>query len=202
MDDYSNEKILKTIFNNEIPEEIRENPEVENYLIQIRSYKLEQLKKEQQQIDFQARQLEDETQEIVIKNYKTFLNSTETSRQIIKGFTSTSKNLSELINTLPGFKEKCGNFVQKSVEINSAIRLNSLTLKKNQEILEILELPQLMESCINNQEYETALELATYVQRLGVKLGHIPIVNVNNSSSFCKKKSSPFYLLPEYRQNH
>lgn len=178
MEDYSNEKVLKTIFNNEIPEDIRENPEVENYLMQIRGYKLENLKKDSHQMDFQIRQLEDETQEIVIKNYKTFLDCTETSRQISNGFTDTSKTLDTLLNKLPDFKGKCANFVQKSVEINSAIRLNSLTLKKHDDILEILELPNLMENCINNQEYETALELASYVQRLGVKMGHIPIINV------------------------
>lgn len=63
------------------------------------------------------------------------------------------------------------------MEINTASRLNSLTMKKHVELLEILELPQLMESSIREEKYDDALELAAYVQKLRIKLGSIPIYN-------------------------
>lgn len=63
------------------------------------------------------------------------------------------------------------------MEINTASRLNSLTMKKHVELLEILELPQLMESSIREEKYDDALELAAYVQKLRIKLGNIPIYN-------------------------
>lgn len=70
--------------------------------------------------------------------------------------------------------------MKTTLEINSASRLNSLTMKKHVELLEILELPQLMESSIREEKYEDALELAAYVQKLGSKFDNVPVINVSN----------------------
>ena len=43
-------------------------------------------------------------------------------------------------------------------------------------MLEVLELPQLAETCVRNGHYEEALELKQYVTRLNKKLGSIPVV--------------------------
>jgi conserved oligomeric Golgi complex subunit 8 len=93
-------------------------------------------------------------------------------------FVETEKRVDCLIEKLPIFTAKCEQFINRSSEINTARRLNSLTLKKNAQLLEILELPQLMDSCIKEGKYEEALELAAYVQQMGTKLGHIPVIEV------------------------
>jgi len=48
-------------------------------------------------------------------------------------------------------------------------------------LLQVLELPQLMDSCIRSGNYEEALELAAYVRRLRKKHGHIPLIAVSNA---------------------
>lgn len=89
---------------------------------------------------------------------------------------ATEQRLNSLIGNLPDFNKKCEDFIKISGNINTSRRLNSTTLKKNSQILEILELPQLMDSCIREGQYEEALELAAYVQRIAVKHGNIPII--------------------------
>lgn len=48
------------------------------------------------------------------------------------------------------------------------------------EILQILEIPQFMNSCIRNELYEEAILLTAFVKRLSVKLGDIPVIEVGS----------------------
>lgn len=62
--------------------------------------------------------------------------------------------------------------------MSASRRMNTLTLNRHTEILEILEIPQLMDTCVRNAYYDQALELATYVRRLDKKHGALPVMQV------------------------
>lgn len=57
-------------------------------------------------------------------------------------------------------------------------QLNSLALSRHTQLLEVLEIPQVMETCVRNGYYEEALDLNTHVRRLGKRHGNTPIIKV------------------------
>lgn len=145
-------------------------------MYKLGSQKVDQIKKDKVRLLDDHKSIVEHTQDLAITNYKTFIQTSECSREIYNEFLATEKRLDGLIETLPDFNKKCEEFIKTSTEINAARRLNTLALKKSSQLLEILELPQLMNSCIRDGQYEEALELAAYVQRMTVKHGNISII--------------------------
>lgn len=157
---------------------MQENPELLPQINKLGSYKVEQIKKEESRLIDENKAIVEQTQDLAITNYKTFIQTSECSREIFHEFKDTENQLDNLIEKLPNLTAKCEKFIKTSSEINTSRRLNSLTLRRNAQLLEILELPQLMDTCIHQGKYEEALELAGHVQRMGVKHSGIPVINV------------------------
>ncbi|XP_016925635.3 conserved oligomeric Golgi complex subunit 8 [Drosophila suzukii] len=174
--DLENERVLKLIFPDGVPDNLRGNPELDNYLAKLGTCKVEQLRKEQTRLADEARSILEQTQDLAISNYRTFITTAENSRSIFSEFLRSEQQLDTLVGKLPDLSVQCERFLQDSAELNEQRRLNSITLQKNAQLLEVLELPQLMERCIREGRYEEALELAAYATRLGQHQGHIPVV--------------------------
>uniref|UniRef100_T1GM59 Conserved oligomeric Golgi complex subunit 8 n=1 Tax=Megaselia scalaris TaxID=36166 RepID=T1GM59_MEGSC len=161
-----NERVLHLIFPDGLPENLQDNPELQ----------IEQLKKEQSRIQEEHKNLVEQTQDLAVSNYKTFIQTAEKSKDLSQDFGNTEKQVENLIEKFPKCEENCREFLAKSSETIEKRRLNALTLKKNSQLLEILELPELMEKCVDEEKYEEALELAFHVHRMGVKQENIPII--------------------------
>ena len=81
------------------------------------------------------------------------------------------------MDKLPEFSSTCSTFLSKAESISQARALNSLTLKTHSQILEILEIPQLMDTCVRNTYYEEALQLQAHVARLQKKYKSVAVIN-------------------------
>lgn len=86
--------------------------------------------------------------------------------------------MDRLLQNLPSLSDKCDQFLSEARKINSRRAGNSLALQKHSQVLEILEIPQVMDTCVRAGYYEEALELAQYATKLDRRLGHIPIIKV------------------------
>ncbi|GAB0098765.1 Conserved oligomeric Golgi complex subunit 8 [Sergentomyia squamirostris] len=174
--EYDNEKVLKLIYPEGVPESLQENEQLMEYLSKLGTYKADQLRKEENCLVEENRVVVEQTQDLAISNYKTFILTSECSREIFREFKQTEVKLEGLIERLPHFFTVCEGFIEKSGNLNHSRHLNSVTMTRHSDLIDILELPQLMDTCIRVGKYEEALELASYVQRMGVKHSQIPVI--------------------------
>ncbi|XP_051580904.1 conserved oligomeric Golgi complex subunit 8-like [Myxocyprinus asiaticus] len=174
--DVEDESILASIFKDSFPDNWRENPDITTYLSELSSYGVDKLNREPERLSEERAQILQQTRELAFSNYKTFIRTADCTQHIYTDFSRVENSVSKLLNKLPSFGEKCRGFIKEAEEISVSRRMNSLTLNRHTEILEILEIPQLMDTCVRNGYYEEALELAAYVKRLEKKHSSLPVI--------------------------
>ncbi|KAK1330546.1 hypothetical protein QTO34_010736 [Cnephaeus nilssonii] len=171
------EGLLASLFRDRFPEaQWRERPDVGRYLRELSGSGLERLRREPERLAEERAQLLQQTRDLAFANYKTFIRGAECTERIHRLFGDVEASVGRLLDRLPSFQQSCRNFVKEAEEISSSRRMNTLTLNRHTEILEILEIPQLMDTCVRNSYYEEALELAAYVRRLEKKYSSIPVI--------------------------
>ncbi|KAM7058130.1 conserved oligomeric Golgi complex subunit 8 isoform 1-T1 [Molossus nigricans] len=171
------EGLLASLFRDRFPEaQWRERPDVGRYLRELSGSGLERLRREPERLAEERAQLLQQTRDLAFANYKTFIRGAECTERIHRLFGDVEASLGRLLDRLPSFQQSCRNFVKEAEEISSNRRMNTLTLNRHTEVLEILEIPQLMDTCVRNSYYEEALELAAYVRRLERKYSSIPVI--------------------------
>ncbi|KAI5136902.1 Conserved Oligomeric Golgi Complex Subunit 8 [Manis pentadactyla] len=171
------EGLLASLFRDRFPEaQWRERPDVGRYLRELSGSGLERLRREPERLAEERVQLLQQTRDLAFANYKTFIRGAECTERIHRLFGDVEASLGRLLDRLPSFQQSCRHFVKEAEEISSNRRMNTLTLNRHTEILEILEIPQLMDTCVRNNYYEEALELAAYVRRLERKYSSIPVI--------------------------
>ena len=167
--DIDDESILSSIFKNNFSDEERKNPEFFLYLSCLSSFDIHKLSLEPARLANEKSRILDSTQELAFHNYKTFIKVAKCSQDIFKDFGVIETRLKTLLDKLPLLTEHGQNFMKEAAGISAVRSSNSLTLRRHTELLEILEIPQLMDTCVRNQYYEDALELMFFVKRLDRK---------------------------------
>ncbi|XP_076003024.1 conserved oligomeric Golgi complex subunit 8 [Genypterus blacodes] len=174
--DVEDESVLAWIFQQSFPESWRQNPDFTAYLSELCSFGLDKLNREPERLAEERAQILQQTRELAFSNYQTFIRTADCTELIYRDFGRVESSVSRLLDKLPGFGEKCRGFMKEAEQIGASRRMNSLTLNRHTEILEILEIPQLMDTCVRNGYYEEALELAAYVKRLEKKHSSLPVI--------------------------
>ena len=78
-----------------------------------------------------------------------------------------SSSLRSVQGGFPKLTTACDDFATEAVRISKERKTNRLTLTHHTSLLEILEIPQLMDTLVRNGFYEQALELYAFAQGLG-----------------------------------
>eukprot|EP00741_Cyanophora_paradoxa_P009332 tig00000144_g9040.t1 len=151
--------------------------ELEAYLATLTSYDLERLKREPERLSDEAKRLKLEMEELAFKNYRTVIQSaqciTDVSRQVVE----MQGSVDGLLQHGPQLAVALEQFGESAKQINEERRLNRITLNHHTQLLDLLEVPQLMNTCVRNEHYEEALDLQAFAVKLRAMHPDIPVVH-------------------------
>jgi len=153
-------------------------PDIAAYLTQLSSYGLERLNREPERLSEERAAVLDQTKQLASRNYKTFIKTAECSKEIFDDFVGVEHRLDTLLNQkLPSCTESCKEFQVQAESISVKRKVNSQILQRHSQLLELLEVPQLIDACVKNGHFDDALELANFVRKVNKKHGaSIPLV--------------------------
>lgn len=100
----------------------------------------------------------------------------ESSFDLIIKMSNVNGQLDYILARMPKLGSACKDFCQRAQEINQRRLKNRNTLNYHTQLLELLEIPQLMDTCVRNSFYEEALELEAYTQKLRRLHPDVPII--------------------------
>ncbi|UJR09209.1 hypothetical protein I4U23_013457 [Adineta vaga] len=158
------------------------------YLQTLFTYDTERLHRELEYLNDEKCSKSTQMLSLTFDNYSTFIQTAECSKNISNDFSTIEDRLSLILNQLDDFSSCCQTFIRETEQTNSLRKQNMFTLQKYPQLLEILEIPQIMDTCVRNDYYDEALEIVTYCKRLERKFSlplnkttsnttlHIPLI--------------------------
>lgn len=152
------------------------------YLQTLFGYDTERLHRELEYLNDEKCSKSTQMLSLIFDNYSTFIQTAECSKNISNDFSTIEERLSIILKQLDDFSSCCQKFIRETEQTNHLRKQNMFTLQKYPQILEILEIPQLMDTCVRNDYYDEALELVTYCKRLERKFS-LPTTKLSSTTS-------------------
>eukprot|EP00003_Mantamonas_plastica_P004731 TRINITY_DN1376_c0_g2_i1.p1 TRINITY_DN1376_c0_g2~~TRINITY_DN1376_c0_g2_i1.p1 ORF type:complete len:671 (+),score=199.71 TRINITY_DN1376_c0_g2_i1:116-2014(+) len=138
----------------------------QSFLNDLTSYSVDRLTKEPMKLRGDIEEIQNELEGLSFRNYKAFINTSACISDVASEVHKVDKSLNSLIETLPTLEQNCERFVEAAETIATRRRTTKLTLHYHQQLMEILEIPLLMDAFVKNECYDEALELEAFVVKL------------------------------------
>uniref|UniRef100_A0ACD5XS60 Uncharacterized protein n=1 Tax=Avena sativa TaxID=4498 RepID=A0ACD5XS60_AVESA len=146
------------------------------YVSELLSFSIERLHKEPELLRVDGERVRRQMQEVAVENYAAFIAASEALsfvRAQLEGF---DKNLEALVEEIPNLTSGCTEFVESAHQILEERKLNQTLLANHSTLLDLLEIPQLMDTCIRNGNYDEALDLEAFVSKISKLHPDLPVI--------------------------
>ncbi|XP_020578020.1 conserved oligomeric Golgi complex subunit 8 isoform X2 [Phalaenopsis equestris] len=107
----------------------------------------------------------------------------------------------ELTTEIPKLTSGCTEFIELAQQILEEKKLNETLLTNHSTLLDLLEIPQLMDTCVRNGNYDEALDLEAFVCKLAKMHSEIPVIQALAAEVKQTTQSLLSQLLQKLRSN-
>eukprot|EP00195_Chlamydomonas_chlamydogama_P007836 CAMPEP_0202892148 /NCGR_PEP_ID=MMETSP1392-20130828/1949_1 /ASSEMBLY_ACC=CAM_ASM_000868 /TAXON_ID=225041 /ORGANISM="Chlamydomonas chlamydogama, Strain SAG 11-48b" /LENGTH=607 /DNA_ID=CAMNT_0049576031 /DNA_START=154 /DNA_END=1977 /DNA_ORIENTATION=+ len=154
------------------------NRHADAYLSELLSYSLERLRKEPELLREEKDQIERNIQSTSVSNYRAFIETANCLNTINQELGHVCGHLDLLLQGIPELASTCETFSSQSTEVMEQHTQNKQLASGQAALLELLEVPQLMDTCVRNGIYDEALDLQAFISRLGLLHPDVPVVRM------------------------
>ncbi|XP_050364255.1 conserved oligomeric Golgi complex subunit 8 [Argentina anserina] len=171
------------------------------YVSELLSFTLDRLHKEPELLRVDAERIQRQMQEVAVGNYRAFIAASDALLVIRDEVSSIDKHLESLIGEIPKLTSGCSEFVESAEEILEKRKMNQILFANHSTLLDLLEIPQLMDTCVRNGNYDEALDLETFVCKLSTMHPKLPVIQALAAEVRQTTQSLLSQLLQKLRSN-
>ncbi|KAF9345249.1 hypothetical protein BGX34_004909, partial [Mortierella sp. NVP85] len=147
-----------------------------DYLNRLTSLPARALQSEPEKLREEQAKVERDMSELAFRDYKAFILVKDCKQEVQSTFETLGKHLDVFQDKIPRFVTSLSHCSTNVSPILERQHVLSSILATHSQLLEVLEIPLLMETCVRNGYYNEALELASHVQRLVSRYPGIGII--------------------------
>ncbi|XP_078432120.1 conserved oligomeric Golgi complex component-related / COG complex component-like protein [Wolffia australiana] len=148
----------------------------QQYVSELLSFTLDRLHKEPELLRVDAERVRRQMQEVAVGNYRSFVAADHALSACRDQLSAVSRHLDSMINEIPKLAAGCTEFLESSQKILEERKINQSLLANHSTLIDLLEIPQLMDTCIRNGNYDETLDLEAFVLRLAKVHSELPVI--------------------------
>ncbi|KAI3715367.1 hypothetical protein L6452_22348 [Arctium lappa] len=171
------------------------------YVSELLSFTLDRLHKEPELLRVDAERIRRQMQEVAVNNYRAFISAADALVSIRHEVSSIDKHLESLIAEVPKLTSGCSEFIESAENILEKRKMNQTLLANHSTLLDLLEIPQLMDTCVRNGNYDEALDLEAFVSKLSTMHPKLPVIQALATDVRQTTQSLLSQLLQKLRSN-
>ncbi|KAH9605351.1 hypothetical protein KSS87_004645 [Heliosperma pusillum] len=171
------------------------------YVSELLSFTLDRLHKEPELLRVDAERIRRQMQEVAVANYRSFISAADALVSIREEVSAIDEHLESLISEVPKLTSGCTEFIESGDQILEKKKMNQTLLANHSTLLDLLEIPQLMDTCVRNGNYDEALDLEAFVSKLCSMHPKIPVIQALAEEVKQTTQSLLSQLLQKLRSN-
>ena len=151
-------------------------PQASSYLTHLTSLSLPLLLTEPQTLANETGALTSQLTQLCTAEYTTFLSLQSTSSTLSECLDSFSSSLESLLASIPTLESETHSFAASTKSIQSQRTKAGLVLEQHDKLLDVLQIPQLIDTCVRNGYYAEAMDLSSHTASLLARFSTVPII--------------------------
>ncbi|KAG7400859.1 conserved oligomeric Golgi complex component [Phytophthora boehmeriae] len=131
-------------------------------LASLKTCSLDELKKEPWRLQIQADNTAEQLRNLVLKNYHVFIQSNQCAAIVKDDLVELKEETTQIEAAIPELQKYCAAFQKEVADVVAKHGDIQFVFEHYLQLTELLEIPQLLEACIHNELFDSALDVIQF----------------------------------------